>query len=255
MRLVSMVPSWTELLLECGFNVVGRTRYCIHPKNKVDPIAIVGGTKDISWTEIEPLKPDLIIFDQEENPKRFADQCPYPWWASHIENLKDVQRDLLKLRELFEQSAPNSNLQKLDQVIVDWKAGGDRKILVREHWSNLPGLIQWIHQPEKDWQPERVLYVIWKDPWMAVSSNTFIGSMCEKLAIKLPKFETKYPKIDLEKYDPKSTLVLFSSEPYPFAQHLDQLKDLKFPSALINGESFSWFGVRSLNFLLESLDK
>lgn len=248
MRLVSMVPSITETLLECGFDVVGRTRYCIHPKDAVASIAIVGGTKDISWQKIKALNPDLLILDQEENPKRFADESPCPWWASHAEDLQSVPKDLLKLQKLLPQ---NDAFAKL---IQRWQAVIQQPLKIQPKWSNFPGLIEWLNKPEETWQPQQVLYVIWKDPWMAVSKNTFIGSVLEFLKIEVPFFETKYPNIELSKYDPKITLLLFSSEPYAFAKHLDELKKLAFHSALVDGEKFSWFGVRSLKFL-ESQNK
>lgn len=86
MRVVSMVPSWTETLLEAGrdaadFELVGRTRYCVHPADLAASITAVGGTKEINWDRVSELKPDLVIFDREENPKSMADRSPYPWLA------------------------------------------------------------------------------------------------------------------------------------------------------------------------------
>lgn len=248
MRLVSMVPSITETLLECGFSVVGRTRYCIHPKSATDSIAIVGGTKDISWEKIKALNPDLLILDQEENPKKFAIEAPCPWWASHAEDLQSVPRDLLKLQKLL---PPN---EALTQLIQRWQEVIEKPLKTNPKWAQFPGLIEWLNAPEENWQPQQVLYVIWKDPWMVVSKNTFIGSVLEFLNIQLPLFETKYPNIKLSQYDPATTLLLFSSEPYAFAKHVEELKELPFHSALVDGEKFSWFGLRSLKFL-ESQNK
>ena len=244
MRLVSMVPSWTETLLECGLNVAGRTRYCIHPKSIVDPIAVVGGTKDISWEKIKALNADLLILDQEENPKKFADQATLPWWSSHVENLSSVPRDLENLNAQL-------NSEKIKKVIDRWQKLSP---LPKFPWNEFPGIIKWWRQPVDSWQPEQILYLVWRNPWMAVSKDTFIGSMMSFLKADLPKFEAKYPKIDLAQYDPQKTLLLFSSEPYSFAQHERELTNLPFHSALIDGEKFSWFGVRSLSFL-ESLKK
>src|ERR1022692_4596445 len=93
-RVISMVPSWTETLIESGVNVVGRTRFCIHPKDQVKSIQAVGGTKDIDWDKVNGLKPNLVILDQEENPKSMADQCPFPILATHVTQISDVGRDL-----------------------------------------------------------------------------------------------------------------------------------------------------------------
>ena len=68
---MSLVPSWTETLICAGVDVVGRTRFCIHPEGKVGSIAALGGTKNLKSQELMNLKPDLIILDQEENPKEF----------------------------------------------------------------------------------------------------------------------------------------------------------------------------------------
>ena len=255
MRLVCMVPSWTEMLIERGFDVVGRTRYCIHPKDKVQSIAVVGGTKDISWDKVKALNADLLILDQEENPKRFAEQSPISWWSSHIENLQSLPRDLNSLKTLLQSKEQAQPIERLSQVIQQWEEVIQRPCQSSFSLDVFPGLIQWMRKPEDHWRPKHVLYLIWKNPWMAVSKNTFIGSVLQSLGVTLPLFETKYPKIDLSQYNPEETLVLFSSEPYPFAQHQQEIINMPFRSALVDGEKFSWFGVRSLQFLFESLPK
>ena len=252
MRLVCMVPSLTETLIECGFDVVGRTRYCLYPQEKVGGIAVVGGTKDISWEKVKALNPDLLIFDREENPKRFAEQCPFKWWATGVEDLQSVPRDLQKLYDFLRlrMNAKDLPMQKLKSLIEEW-----HRVILKENeqkfsWTNFPGLIEWWKTPEENWQPEQILYLIWRNPWMTVSRDTFIGSVLNYVGYQLPVFEQKYPKIDLEQYDIKKTLVLYSSEPYLFAKDKEELKDLGFASALVDGEKFSWFGVRSLRFLV-----
>ena len=70
--MISMVPSWTETLISCGVEVVGRTRYCIHPTPVVKDIAVVGGTKNIDWKKVREIDADLLILDQEENPRRYC---------------------------------------------------------------------------------------------------------------------------------------------------------------------------------------
>ena len=90
MRIVSMVPSWTETLLKAGVNVVGRTRYCIHPPKLITNIPIVGGTKDVSWDLVEDLKPDLVLLDQEENPLEMAEECPVPYFATHVNSIESL---------------------------------------------------------------------------------------------------------------------------------------------------------------------
>jgi hypothetical protein len=113
-------------------------------------------------------------------------------------------------------------------------------------------LIEWGRRPEAP--VANILYVIWKDPWMSVSKSTFIGSVLEKCGMGsyLPDFKEKYPKIELTAYSPSQTVLLFASEPYPFLRKRQDLLPIQHPHAFVEGECFSWFGVRALRFL-ESL--
>src|SRR4051812_42204682 len=99
MRIVSLVPSWTETLLATGLNVVGRTRFCIHPEQLVSSIPRVGGTKDWNWPAIQKLKPDLLLLDQEENPKFMAEQNEIPYMATHITSVESVAPELTRMAE------------------------------------------------------------------------------------------------------------------------------------------------------------
>src|SRR5690606_21904852 len=105
MRVVSMVPSWTETLLKAHVQVVGRTRFCIHPPKMITNIPIVGGTKDVSWDLVMDLKPDLVLLDQEENPLEMAEECPVPYLATHVSSLTALQSELARLGEHFENAA------------------------------------------------------------------------------------------------------------------------------------------------------
>ncbi len=238
-----MVPSWTETLINCGINVVGRTRYCIHPSDKVSNIPIVGGTKDVDWDLVIDLNPDWVLLDKEENPLEMAEKCPLPYIATHVSSLPDLQRDLEKLGDHFKNAA-------LMELAVDCY---DILHMPKRHWSHrkIPGLLQLINEPIHAEQP--IVYMIWKKPWMSVSRETYIGSVLEHLGARLVSFEPgdKYPVIDLEQY--KDCFFLFSSEPYPFDKKIPELKKLGISGATVNGEAYSWFGSRSLDFL-KSLD-
>src|SRR5437868_6660844 len=102
MRVVSFVPSWTETLLSSGVEVVGRTRFCIHPHEKVAAIPVVGGTKDWNLEKLRALKPDLLLLDQEENPKFMAEQSEFPFHATHIESVQSVAGALRAMGERLE---------------------------------------------------------------------------------------------------------------------------------------------------------
>jgi hypothetical protein len=237
MRVVSLVPSWTETLIECGVNVVGRTRFCIHPKNE---IAIVGGTKDLNREELAQLKPDLVILDQEENLPGMAENLPIH--LTHVEKTDDVPEELERL-------AARLNNQKLGELANAWRERLAHPAYPQKKIAELPGVLEWIKKPNRE--PEHILYLIWRGPWMAVSAQTFIGSMLTQVGFggRLPHFPEKYPKIDLQNFDRETTLLLLSSEPYPFGKKKQEIRSLDFPSALVDGEAYSWFGLRSLRFL------
>ncbi len=241
---VSMVPSWTETLLACGVNVVGRTRFCIHPE-LAKQIPVVGGTKDISWEKLQALRPDLLLLDKEENPLSMAEQSPIPYFASHVQSVLDLPNELTRLADVFK----DANATALLELQKRWQAQLRRPRQALTSWQNLPGVLEWLKLPE---MPDpKFVYVIWKNPWMAAGGATFIGSMLNVVGLSGRQHFAidKYPQFTLEELDPLKHVLLFSSEPYPFHKRRQELLQLPFASALVDGESFSWFGVRSLEFL------
>jgi len=239
---ISLVPSWTETLLECGVNVIGRTRFCIHPESEVEDIPVVGGTKEADWDKIKGMEPDFVLMDKEENTKEMYDECPCPIITTHVQSLNDVSKALIEMSEKF------SN-QKLFNLAGRWQALSQTPNFPVKDLNKLPGLIQWIRHPEKKIQ--KILYIIWKNPWMTVNKQTFISSVLMKLGIEkyLVDFDDKYPEINLRDYNSDTTLLLFASEPYPFQKKVAEIQSLPFPSLIVNGECYSWFGLRSLIFL------
>lgn len=243
MKVVSLVPSWTETLVEAGVDVVGRTRFCLHPHEKVKAIPVVGGTKDWNLEKIKALNPDLLILDREENPK-FMGEAGIPFLATHVTCVEDMPKALGELSSTL-------GIPKLNALSLEWTAMIKRS--ARPRWDQsqeLPSLIEWGIKPTQ--KIEKIIYVIWKDPWMVVSKDTFIGSMLKYLGMEnlIQTYSEKYPKLDLQSEPAKeSTLLLFSSEPYPFLKKREGLSELGFPYAFVNGENLSWFGIRSLRFL------
>ena len=234
MKVISLVPSWTETLVSADIEVVGRTRFCIHPDNVVNSIPIIGGTKDWNWDDIKALRPDLIILDQEENPKFMSEQSEIPFVATHVTSVESVAGELKKIETFI------SNAQ-LQQLSHEWS-------LVRPYQGEIPGILEWGQKPTCKIQ--EIYYVIWKNPWMVISQHTFVGSMLAYCGVNVSKHLEKYPRIDIAQLPNKeSTLLLFSSEPYPFMQKREGLSELGHPYAFIDGEKFSWFGLRSLRFL------
>lgn len=243
MRVVSLVPSWTETLLACGVEVVGRTRFCVHPAG-AGAIPVVGGTKDLDLAKLLALKPDLVLVDKEENLPWMAAEHGWKTHVTHVSSTADMPGELGRLAELL-------SSERLRALGEEWRAELCASPATRPV-GRMPGLLGWIREPASE--PDLILYLIWRNPWMGVSRDTFVGSMLAHVGYGalLPSFPKKYPELELSSFDPGRTLLLFSSEPYPFSQKRAELGKLGFPSALVDGEAYSWFGIRSLRFLQRS---
>lgn len=243
MRVVSLVPSWTETLIAAGVNVVGRSRFCVHPKDKVRTIPTVGGTKNWTFPTIQALQPDLILLDQEENPKFMAQQQEIPVLVTHVTSVRSLPVALAQL-------ALRLRNPRLAEMASRWNHLSHWKGLPRwQVGQPVPGLIEWGREPTGS--VNSLIYVIWRNPWMTVSKETFIASMLALCGFEqyLRNFDTKYPKFDLSHYPASETLLLFATEPYPFLRKKSVLNPVSNPYGFVDGECFSWFGLRALEFL------
>ena len=246
MKVVSLVPSLTETLLACGVEVVGRTRYCIHPAETVRDIAVVGGTKGVNWQRVSELSPDLVVMDKEENTREMADACPFPWHATHVTSIQTTGEGLLELARLL----ASRELEILASGWQEMAAGPDKNF---PGWEVLPGIESLIGKSSVEF--DSLEYMIWRDPWMSVGPNTFIGSVLRKIGLSqyMNHHTAAYPELtgDLPE---EGTFYLFSTEPYPFARYADELAASGFNGALVDGEFFSWFGIRSYQMLQRYLE-
>ncbi|MNU79678.1 Vitamin B12-binding protein precursor [compost metagenome] len=226
LRIVSLVPSQTELLVDLGLRekLVGITKFCIHPSGLKKEVQLIGGTKNAKIEEIRSLNPDLIIGNKEENNQADIEQLEkeFPVWMSDIFNLEDALEMLDKLGEI------TGTQQKAQEL----RSG------IEKNFSELNVLKQ---------TGKSVLYLIWKNPYIAAGKNTFIDSMLETLGFENAMDQDRYPEVNLETVNPD--LVFLSSEPYPFKEkHLEELQK-QFPESqiiLVDGEYFSWYGSRLL---------
>ncbi len=228
-RIVSVVPSQTELLYDLGLNaeVVGITKFCIHPEEWFRSKTRVGGTKQLNLDKIRELAPDLIIANKEENEKEQIEAlaAEFPVWISDIQNLPQALQMIQVVGQITDRVA------KANEIVDNIVAG----------FTNL----------KRAEQPKRVAYFIWYRPWMSVGSDTFIHHMIAMAGWQnVLADKTRYPEISLEElkaYNPD--LVLLSSEPYPFKEkHIAEIKAV-LPGAdvqLVDGEMFSWYGSRML---------
>ncbi|MEN3039945.1 MAG: helical backbone metal receptor [Bacteroidia bacterium] len=225
-RIVSLCPSQTETLFALGLSrrIVGRTRYCIHPAEEVKHVAVVGGTKKVDISTVASLYPDLIIAEKEENTQEDVEALSAiaPVYVTNVESYEGALESILLLGEI-------TNTRQRAEEIVDE---------IRTAFVGVPRVKR----------PLRVLYLIWRKPYMAAGQPTYIGSLLEKLgwmneAAKLP---SRYPVIESpEVLSPE--LILLSDEPYPFKEkHIPEIQQL-WPDAeilLVRGDYFSWYGVR-----------
>ncbi len=227
LRVVSLVPSQTEFLIEAGLGqrLIGITKYCIHPQAVCRQINKVGGTKDADCALILSMKPDLVIANKEENPKDLIDMLSLevPVWVSDVCNLTDALQMMRALGVVLD--LPHAE-KICSRIAKDFE-----KLLVDSPQS--------FH---------RVLYLIWKAPYMAAGTDTFISAMLPFVGCMNALMEKRYPvlsEVAIQALAPD--LLFLSSEPYHFREkHLLQMREL-LPSTrcmLVDGELFSWYGSR-----------
>jgi len=226
-RIVSLVPSQSELLWELGLQerLVGITKFCIHPKTMFNSIERVGGTKTLNLDKIRLLKPDLIIGNKEENEQAQVEALrkEFKVWMSDIYTLDDAIKTIEAIGELTDAS---DKAKSISNAII-------------HSFQQLPHC------------GKRVLYLIWK-PYMAAGNNTFIGDMLAKIGLQnvIAEKGSRYPQLSLEQIAAlEPELVFLSSEPFPFKQdHALELQQALPDSKiiLVDGELFSWYGSRLL---------
>lgn len=246
MRVVSLVPSLTETLAECGVNLAARTRFCVHPKEAMKRLPAIGGTKDLNREKLQELKPDLLIVDKEENLPWMVENAPCRVFVSHITSIRSAALEFRRLAAEFtgeEKSRIEQISERYDNVAAAKPESWDSK--------KIPGTLEVLRAPKGE---SRLEYIIWKNPWMKIGPDTYIHDVLKKLGASalIPNDGPKYPSFEISEL-PEDTLLLFSSEPYPFEKAKDEIRKLGHASVLIDGESYSWFGIRSLQFLEKNL--
>ena len=233
MRIISLVPSQTELLYDLGLEskIVGITKFCVHPYHFKSTIKSVGGTKKVHFEKIRLLQPDIIICNKEENTKEIVEElskiCPV--WVTNIITIEDNFRMISDFGQLFN---CRTEAQK-------WN---DKLAFALSAFKNFI----------KEKPFKKVAYFIWKDPYMVAGDDNFINEL-----LKLNHFENvyqnkgRYPEIELEKMELEGNpdLIFLSSEPFPFKEeHALRIKKyaLHAKMVLVDGEMFSWHGSRLL---------
>jgi len=227
-RIVSLVPSQTELLFDLGLDeeIVGITRFCIHPKEKVNGKLKIGGTKQFDIEQIKLLAPDLIIGNKEENYQQGIEelQSHFPVWMSDIYTLPDTYTMMHEVSKITNRQAEG------ERIITEIK---DSFSATASSLLPLP----------------TAAYFIWRKPYMVAAGNTFINHLLQVFGVKnVFENQTRYPEINTETLaELKPDFILLSSEPYRFTEkHYEEFCAFS-PSSkviVVDGEMFSWYGSR-----------
>ena len=235
-RIVCLVPSLTELLCDLGLasQLVGRTGFCIHPREALRSVAKVGGTKDVDFDKVRALEPTHVIVNIDENTRESAErlaQCVPNLIVTHPLAPLDNPPLYRLLGGIFGRSAEAEALAlRFDVALQTLQA-----TQTADHGARL----------------ERVLYLIWRDPWMTVGPDTYIARMLGLVGWQAwsPPSTDRYPTLQLGSAAGAVDRVLLSSEPYAFRdKHLAEVATA-LPEAtvtLIDGEQVSWYGSRAI---------
>lgn len=229
-RIVSLVPSQTELLHYLGLEneVVGITKFCIHPKEWFDCKQRVGGTKKLNIDKIRELQPDLILGNKEENTKEDIEllRKEFPVWLSDIDDL-------------------DAAINMIDQFGVLTNTISRAQQLIHKIF---------LEQSDSPKTNKSVLYFIWNEPMMTAGKNTFIDAMLSEAGFDNILSVDRYPALtEQEVNELKPDYIFLSSEPFPFKESHKEVYQKQFPNSkvlLVDGELFSWYG----NRLLKSFD-
>lgn len=223
-RIISLVPSQTELLVDLGLEdrIVGVTKFCVHPSGLRKKKTIIGGTKNYRFEVIDSLQADLIIGNKEENDQDGIEKLAskYPVWMSDILTVEDSLKMILELGKITDTQ------NKAEDMVNRLKMDLNKPL------------------PFKG----TAVYLIWNDPIMVAGRETFINETLSIAGFKNLIQISRYPELkskDLQALNPD--YLLLSSEPFPFKEkHLTLFKTL-LPNArvrIVDGELFSWYGTR-----------
>ncbi|MBU2951566.1 ABC transporter substrate-binding protein [Tamlana agarivorans] len=230
-RIVSLVPSQTELLCDLGLkdSLVGVTKFCVHPNTIRKEVAIVGGTKQVHLDKIKALQPDIILCNKEENTKEIVEAC--------------AQISKVHVSDIF---TIEDGLELIQQYGAIFECSDKASRIIEKISSEFENFQQFV----KDEPTMSVAYFIWKNPWMVAANNTFINYL-----LKVNRFENvfehknRYPEIEFSSSGAivKADLILLSSEPFPFNEiHQKEVQEIITDARvkLVDGEMFSWYGSR-----------
>lgn len=241
-RIVSLVPSITETLIEFGLadQLVGRTHFCVHPVDAVADITSLGGTKKIKLSRLREIAPSHVILNIDENTIEMAEA----------------------VAEFVPHSVVTHPIEPRDNVALYRLLGGlfgreiEAEAAVAAFERSLAAL------ESRSWPPRRVLYLIWREPWRTVSRDTYISRLLDLVNWRTVGHdpEIRYPEIEIDAGLLRETdIILFSTEPFSFDEASIEAFRAQYGAvgprlALFDGEYGSWYGtraIRALNYLAD----
>lgn len=226
--IVSLVPSWTDTVIYLGgrSQLIGRTKFCIHPEDLVQDITKIGGTKNIQTEQIIQLNPDVVIANKEENVREQVEELQRAGirvWLSDCSTMKSAITEIIELGEIIGRE------QEAQQLVDDIT----------------------MSTTHKEYGNQRVCYLIWKDPYMSVGMDTYIHDVLSSMGLEnIFKDRVRYPAVSIPTIKEKSPdHILLSSEPFPFKEshRKDMEQALGIPCHIVDGEVFSWYGSKMLS--------
>jgi ABC-type Fe3+-hydroxamate transport system substrate-binding protein len=235
-RIVSLVPSQTELLFDLGLGekVVGITKFCTHPNSWFRTKTRIGGTKTVDFTRIAALAPDLILGNKEENDRHQIEELTahFPVWMSDISTLEHALDMITEIGKLTDSAVRAAKIS--EQILTVFS------------------------EIKPVFPTKRVAYFIWRKPYMVAGGDTFIQNMLEKVGfLNVFAEKLRYPEVSAAAISAANLdLILLSDEPFPFKEkHLAEFRAIC-PTAeirIIDGEMCSWYGSRLQLFDLKKL--
>lgn len=225
-RIVSLVPSITELLFDLGLGdrVVGVTEFCVHPQEAKTGKVRLSGPMSFTVEEVEALQPDLILGNREENPQEIIEalQATFPVWMADIRTLEDALAMMVSIGQMTGKTS-------------------EARALAEEIRTGMEALQQY--------PSHRVAYFIWRKPYRVAAGNTFINEMLKLCSLENVFADlNRYPEVSIKQIkDANPNLLMLSSDPFPFSdKHGEAFAEqgIKTPYLLVDGEMFCWTGSR-----------
>jgi ABC-type Fe3+-hydroxamate transport system substrate-binding protein len=235
MRIISLCPSLTELVFDLGKGdeLVGRTKFCIHPADRVGAVEKVGGTKNPKLARIIELAPDIVLLNEEENRREDAAALEAAGIRCHVSFPHSALETAAMVRSI---AAAIDAPREGDRIAQDIETRHDRVVRAAASRS-----------------PLRFAYLIWREPWMTANADTFVSALLTDAGGEnvFAERADRYPTITPEELGAANPdVVLLSTEPFPFKpSHGDELaKRSGVPREriqIVDGEMLSWHGSRT----------